>query len=220
MKLNVVLGSAAIGLFAAAAQAGVITTTANGDLGGNVTGSLDIEERMQRGTGIYNVMNNTNGGLYGFGVSNDFSIAAIFNDDGLASNFGCVGSFCYEARTLTSFDWDNIAYSVFGDGEEQFYTFQDLFGDFSVASGGDNTFHWYTEVDGNLGAGEAQDDFFGFFSVDVASSIIGIATSSTGATAFTAGQAVPPSAVPLPAGGLLLLAGLGGLGAASRRRKA
>ena len=48
----------------------------------------------------------------------------------------------------------------------------------------------------------------------------GVGTGSNGSTAFTGTQIVtpPPSVVPLPAAGLLLLAAIGGLGALQRRR--
>ena len=83
-------------------------------------------------------------------------------------------------------------------------------------------------VDGSMAAGTSFDNWFGFSGLEVASSIIGLATDgSGGTTAFTAGMATPPapqgpevSPVPLPAAGWLMIVGMGGLFAARRRSTA
>ena len=67
--------------------------------------------------------------------------------------------------------------------------------------------------------GDSVDNFFGFLEGFAASSIIGASSNGQGTSFYTAGAAVPP-AVPLPAAAWMLMAGIGGLGAIARRKKA
>jgi len=216
----------ALGALPFTAHAATINVTVN--TGTAATGSLDVAETQTSSGGVYDVANNTNGFLWGFGVSNNDTAATMFSSSGNATGFSCRGSNgCYEANTITSSGWGDVAYThFFVDNTGTTitdYTFQQLFGDFATASGGDNTFHWYVNGDGGLNAGAAQDDFFGFLGQQLASSIIGITETDDGNfSAFTAGQATVPdiAAVPLPAAGMMLVAGVGALGAMKRRKKA
>lgn len=276
-------------------QAGTVSAVKNfGEF--EASGSLDIEERLKKfddsddaqnmfpgDVGVYDVSNNTSGNLMGFGVSNNFTLPAIFDEAGNPAPFGCTDApgyeICYSVRTLTANNWDTeIAFSTFDFiaptltaaptvanvqqlqlvdevliGIATDYTFQDIFGDFAGVAGDDQMFNWfefsegevfnpregepemtagdvvdqtlgmYVEVETALAAplasGDSVDDFFGFLAGLPASSIIGHSANLNGNSFFTAGQAVPP-AVPLPAAAWMLMAGIGGLGAIARRKKA
>jgi len=202
------------------AYAATINVTVNS--GTAATGSLDVAEEQTSSGGVYDVANNTNGFLWGFGVSNNNTIATMFSNSGNATDFSCRGANgCYESSTITSGNWNDVAYAHYDGTTDTEYTFQQLFGDFTTASGGDNTFHWYVNGDGGLNAGTSQDDFFGFLGLQLASSIIGITETDGGNfSAYTAGQATVPgiAPVPLPAAGVMLIASMGALGAMKRRK--
>lgn len=234
MKYRFIMATAALCMSSLAAHAGTVTVTT--DLGGGISGSFDVEERITGfSQGIYDVTNNTNGFISGFGVSNNFTLPVLYDLEGRAGSFACrTGGGCYEGWLIDSTNWDTrVAFTgpggdINGAGAEIAYTFQDLFGDFATASGGDTVFNWFSAVDGSMAAGTSFDNWFGFSGLEVASSIIGLATDgSGGTTAFTAGMATPPapqgpevSPVPLPAAGWLMIVGMGGLFAARRRSTA
>lgn len=202
----------------------------NGNVLGGVGGSFDVVESLSGDVGTYNVANNITGAgrasILGFGVSNNGTIPTVEG-----SNFGSANAtnnpdyanICYEAVAITADDWDNEAPEFF-DGS---YTFANVFGDFATVAGGDSVFNYFYAVDGDLGAGGSINDFFGFLGLNVASNIIGAFDNGGSVGYFTAGSAVPPGgpgpntpAVPLPAAGWMLIAGLGGLAAMGRRKRA
>lgn len=269
--------AAGLAFCAAQANAGTVTVVQSfGDF--DASGSLDVVETIETGMfgeeiGVYDVTNNTGGALMGFGVSNDYTFPVVFPDapeftvldsdapvsnrmvGPFASDEGCtmVSTYltCYSTRELNAGNWnEEVAHTEFLFAEEQIvdYTFQDIFGDFSAASGGDTTFNWYDfsieeiffpreelrlfevsdlEVemvyDYNINPlldGDSVEDYFGFFGNIPRSSIIGQSSNGQGGTSFfTAGSAVVP-AVPLPAAAWMLIAGIGGLGAVARRKNA
>lgn len=273
--MRIQLVAAALATMAVQANAGTVSAVKSfGNF--EATGSLDVVETVENvmyfgEVGKYDVTNNTGGVLTGFGVSNNYTQPVVVGDEFtenvgndlelidiplflLLPDAGCttIGNYetCYTSRVLNSGNWnEEIAYSTF-DGEEVFEeTFQDIFGDFETASGGDQMFNWFDfsivevfnprppiaqvfEVTleevfepvmpiefSALKDGDTVTDFFGFFGNVPASSIIGHSSVGANSSFYTAGQAVPP-AVPLPAAAWMLIAGIGGLGAIARRKKA
>lgn len=232
---NSLLAGAALIVASTAAQAETINVVSAFGQAPQASGDFSVTETLNGINGVYDVSNGTTGSVMGFGVSNNDTIPVLF-DDGSADSFGCGNPsngflICYESLVLNETNWDEEIAQFPFDETETIQTFQDIFGDFATVSGGDNTFNWFWAVDGDLQAGDSIDGFFGFQGLAVASSVIGVISTfdpqgGGGATWFTAGQAtVPggptnPSPVPLPAAGWMLIAGLGGLAAMGRRRKA
>lgn len=198
---------------------------------GVFSGNVDVTEYMTGpGEGRYDVTNNTNGFLIGLGVTNNGTNPVLFgqNEDGeTVDTFGCktpeIGFLlCYESLRLTENNWaTETAFEDFSGAASETYTFAELFGDFEDVAGGDDTINWYREADGALEPGDTMRRFFGFTGLQPASNVIGALGDGGQNTAFfTAGEASAPPAIPLPAGGWLLLAGIGGLAAVRRAQRA
>jgi len=232
--MRIQLVAAALATMAVQANAGTVSAVKSfGNF--EATGSLDVVETVENvmyfgEVGKYDVTNNTGGVLTGFGVSNNYTQPVVVGDE-FTENVGN--------------DLELIDIPLFLLLE----TFQDIFGDFETASGGDQMFNWFDfsivevfnprppiaqvfEVTleevfepvmpiefSALKDGDTVTDFFGFFGNVPASSIIGHSSVGANSSFYTAGQAVPP-AVPLPAAAWMLIAGIGGLGAIARRKKA
>lgn len=191
---------------------------------------LIVFESLDNGLGIYDVTNNTGGGLIGFGVSNNDSTPVVkdfgsgFTDQGtaFADNDG-ENQFTYWVRTLTQLNWATESVNLFEVAApgETLSTFFDIFGEFSTVAGGENTINWYDAVDGWLEDGNTVSGFFGFQAVNVASSVIGVTDAANGPVYFTAGQAITgtTNAVPLPATGWLMITGLASLITLRRKRR-
>lgn len=232
------ISAAAAALFSCAsmAAAGTVTVLDNFESDFVATGSVDVVENFSNGFGSYVVSNNTNGRLYGLGVSNRNTSAGINRlDDNQNTLYSAGGenNWYYGAATVRAEDWGDVIPGYFAverlnhDGLPEYVelSFQDAFGDFSDVVGDDNVFHWYYALDGEMDAGDVSNGLFAFAGAQPASNIIGITGRDLdGLSAFTAGSATLPgtgggtSAVPLPASAWLLLVGVGGLAARARRK--
>lgn len=210
------------------AQAGQIVIVQAFGMPG-INGSVDVDESIDdRGRGVYDVANNSNGFLRGIGVSNVDTSPVTYNNDGsIDSGIGCDSAdeggnfFCYRPRALTASNWDTeVAYTDEFTGDTS--TFEDIFGSFSSVAGTDTVFNWFDGADGELADGKSVSDFFGFLGTNVASNIIGSSSNNNGTAFFTAGMATVgnPNVVPLPAAGFLLIAGLGGLATLRKKKQA
>ena len=168
-----------------------------------VSGSLNVVETATPDGGTYTLNNATNLKIWGFGVSNASQGTFVENN----SNSIC----CDSAAILDAFNWASYVIDAFND-----LTGQDIFGDISnVLGDGDTHFHWYDNFE--IGYGNGSFSGFDFFNGQLASSVIVV--GQNGIYGRSSQTSTPPtSAIPLPAGGVLLLAGLGGL-ALVRRRK-
>jgi len=120
-------------------HAGTVSLVDNGQFGEfRASGSLDVSERLEPvvfddsddapnseveiflglDVGVYDVSNNTGGNLMGFGVSNNFTLPAIFDESGLPGPIGCTDApgyqTCYSIRELNANNWDDeIAFAQF-----------------------------------------------------------------------------------------------------------
>lgn len=215
-----VLAAAAVAIAAGgAATAGTISYISGAT---GFTGSVDITEVDNgNGTFFYVVENNTNGRLVEFGVTNTNTEAFIINP---GDDFGCYGdanmNWCYQADSLSESEFDSLFANDYGSFD-------------SIADSGENTINMFFAVDGDIGPGESDDDFFGFSGLAPASNIIVGLSGANGFAYFTAGSAVVgggstgggstgggANVVPLPAAGWMLLGGIAGLGAIRSRKKA
>lgn len=212
----------------ASAEAG--TVEVSGDFMTDLAGTLDVVERLsETRRGYYDVTNNMNATLWAFGVTNNDTFAWLTEEGGDITESSCRGgSGCYEARTLTSENWNDIAFSEVSEGpsdEPRGFKFSFLFGDFETALAGDNTLNWFRSTDGAIGPGGSETGWFGFLGLRPESRILGIAQDSGGQLVpFFAGEAATPgidqpAVVPLPAAGWMTLLGLSMLGFLGRRRR-
>ena len=169
--------------------------------------------------------------MLGLGVSNNGTTPVLIESDGeLSDTIGnglsnLDNEFTYQALRLTEDNWDTEVAFVEEVGLTFTpLTFQDIFGDFSSVSDGDDTINWFSALDGFLLDDERSTDFFGFVGSSLNSNVIGLAAApDVSASFFSAGSAnvvdVPAPVVPLPAGAWLMLTGLGGIAAMRRKRK-
>lgn len=187
-----------------------------------------VVEGYGGGNGTYHIYNNTsNLILLGFGVSNPLlTIATI---DGSASSgfttFSNIGdAYGFGGATYTGDTWSpsnltagNWTDEDLVDGLGDAVSAQYLFGDIGTALGGEGNANYFQVIDG-IGLLPGQDGVDFGFSLGVAASFLfGVAVDGEGNTyAFIT---APTSAVPLPAGAVLLISAIGGLGGLSLRKR-
>lgn len=232
MKARILACAAiAVGLFTTEASA--LTSTIEEVSPVLINSGLDafyvVETADGFGNGAYQIFNNTsNLTLIGFGVSNP--LATIATIDGLGgwgeptfTNFG--NAYGSGGATHTSDIWDSFNLYAGNWTDEglvnptgDYVSAQALFGDIGDALGGEGNANYFQIVDafGVLPGQNGVD--FGFTSAFLASFLFGVASDDSGNTfAFITATSAPQ--VPLPAGGVLLLSAIGGLGGLSLRRR-
>lgn len=154
--------------------------------------------------GEYTLTNNIlNGIVWGFGVTNPGGGTIVQNN----STSGC----CGDAIVLDEDNWDTEEIDLVGGNSRTAF---DIWGAIeNVLDAGETVVHWYSDIE--VGYANGTHMGFVFFNGALASNVVGIATvaGTPGTIAFGPGTPTTPNtpAVPLPASGLLLLAGVGGL---------
>lgn len=189
------------------------------------TAPLTIVEQFNNSTGqgSYTVTNtSTDQRLVAFGVSNTNTTASVgtYGDDFACANPATTATqICYDASNIGASEWSTAsAYFDLDTGSD--ITFEGAFGAFSDnVEPGENTFNFYTAVDGDLGPGDSIADFFLFAGLVPQSVGIAIFSGPNGTTAFNNIRVSGPgtTVVPVPAGALLLGSALCAFGIGRRR---
>lgn len=235
-----ITASAAVAFALFASDAAALTSTieeTTPDIANPLYEAFYIVETATATGGAYHIYNNTtNLTLIGFGVSNpDPSAVAMIDgeDDGdpvVFSNYGDAygnGSATFtwdywDAFNLHPDNWnetvgigaeDGLYGSYYGDLSSA----QALFGDIATALGGDGYANYY-QIEDARGLYPGQDGIgFIFENAAVASFLFGVAVDDSNNTFAFISETTPE--VPLPAGAVLLLTAIGGLGGLSLRRR-
>lgn len=204
MKLRIIAAACAVALSTMAANAATLFTDANGNVvNGIAQDAFTFTETASNGMGTYTFTNNLAGAkVWGFGISNPDPTLPMNNN---------TTSCCGEAFPLTSGNWGTAAIDFYNNR-----TGLSIFGAFADIIGDDLVFNFYQDIE--VGYGSGTHTGFDFFFGDVASNLFVIAEDANGQALYARTVTSTP-AVPLPAGGLLLLSALGA-GAFLRRKKA
>ena len=222
MKIKTLMTAVVVSLFAATtANAALVYTDISGNTVANPNGNggdaVTFTEQTDGSGGRYTITNNTAGSeLRGVGITNPgpFTLAGY---DGACFDFANTGGHCYFGQTIFENQWSSFEVGFNGE------TALDVWGSFESVLGddynnGDGVVHWYDGSEVGLGGNETEDGFF-FDNGQLASNLLGFLNTGNGNVYFQTAPNTPP-AVPLPAAGWMLIAGLGGLAAAGRRKKA
>ncbi|MGG7568022.1 VPLPA-CTERM sorting domain-containing protein [Rhodovulum sp. DZ06] len=219
--MKLLLSTALVATLAAAAPAQAVT--GGGALSEGVFAGVSVTEAP----GSYTLVNGSvSAVVYGFGVTNpDSTLACIgacgdgfgpYQDTGFLSiNGGGSGEF-WGAISLTQDDWSTYVPNTADLVGEFGATMEDLFGAWAWSP--TEKVNWYDMFDASgVGAGSTATGF-NFFA-PVASDAFGLGSDSTGNVGyFDLGDITATADVPLPAAAWMLIAGLGAMGVAARRK--
>jgi len=163
-------------------------------------------ENVIPGGGYYDVTNNTASyRLFAFGISNVGGSLAWMGDGpaDFGDDFDCGGSLgCYESLNLAADNWGLVEIDFDAN------TGAEIFGDITnVLDAGETALNFYRAGDGDLGPGQAWDNFLWQFTPPASQMFVVL----DGSDGYIYGSGILPSAIPLPAGVWLLGSGIAAL---------